>query len=855
MKVKKVKMKKPKVLLIGWDAADWQTIWPCIKKGYMPALKSIMDRGVYGNMATLNPSFSPMLWTSVATGKTPDKHGVLGFLEVMPSLKGIRETTSASRKTRALWNIFHNQGLKSNLVGWWPSFPAEPINGVVVSDHFQKNNKNREKVKPTNDGVIHPKSFEKKLEDLKFFSDEFTTSHLLPFIPNANKIDFKNKQHFKKFSTFLNMLGENCTVHNVFTNLIRTTEWDFTAVYYDLIDHIGHTFMEFYPPKMKHINDLDYEIFNQMVDHAYRFQDMMLARTLELVDDDTTIIIMSDHGFESGTNRRVEKVNYFVEAALEHRQFGMFVAAGPNIKSNEKVFGLGLVDVAPTILNIFDLPIGEDMDGRVAKDIFINPKPENTIPSWDLVKGDFGELDKNMRFDQISSQEAINQMVELGYIEKPSGNLAIDIKQTYCDKLFNLAKVYVGKGDFIKAKEILLDLVKEKPPIDTTPYYLELVFLSINDKDVETSEKYLKILKTAKSRFTFNTFFIEVSILKLKGEYEKAIGILNAQVQKFPSDYVYFQMGQCYRHIDKFYEAGKAFENAIEINGNKAKYWVCLGEVHFQLEEYEDTVDEALTAIELVRNFADAHYLLGMALEKLGDLENSKTAFLTAKHLLKKDSKKIDHAVENIETQISVGSKQNLQNSPIKDAIIAVSGLPRSGTSLMMQMLNEAGCKVLIDAEREADESNPKGYFEYKPVMNLINDNSWLHKAKSKAVKIVAPLLKFLDQEYRYKVIFMQRDLDEIMVSQSKMLKRDHETLSLSLKEGLESILSEVKRWVNSSPGVQILVVDYNALIDNPDSQIPKIVEFLDLDLDTAKMSNAIDASLYRNRLKKKQPN
>ena len=845
-------MKKPKVLLIGWDAADWQTIWPCIKKGYMPALKSIMDRGVYGNMATLNPSFSPMLWTTVATGKTPDKHGVLGFLEVMSNQKGIRETTSASRKTRALWNIFHNQGLKSNLVGWWPSFPAEPINGVVVSDHFHKNQKSREKIKPLKTGIIHPKSYEKTLENLRFFSDEFTTSHLLPFIPNAKKIDFKNEKHFKKFSTFLNMLSENCTVHNVFTNLIRTTEWDFTAVYYDLIDHIGHTFMEFYPPKMKNVNDLDYEIFNQMVDHAYRFQDMMLARTLELIDDDTTIIIMSDHGFESGAKRRIEKVNYFVEAALDHRQFGMFVAAGPNLKSNEKVFGLGLVDVAPTILDIFDLPVGEDMDGSVATDIFIKPKPKNTIPSWDLVKGDFGELDKSMKFDQISSQEAINQMVELGYIEKPSGNLAMDIKQTYCDKRFNLSKVYIGKGDLLKAKEILLDLVKEEHPIDTTPYYLELVFLSINEKNINDSEKYLKILKKAKSRFSFNTFFIEVSILKLKGEYEKAISLLNSHVQKFPSDYAYYQMGQYYRHIDKFPEARKAFENAIEINGNKAKYWVSLGEVHFQLEEFEDAANEALIAIELVRNFADAHYLLGMALEKLGDTENSKTAFLTAKYLLKKDSKKIDHAVENIETQISLESKQNFQNSPTKDAIIVVSGLPRSGTSLMMQMLNNSGCKVLIDKERIADESNPKGYFEYKPVMNLMNDNSWLHKAKSKAVKIVAPLLKFLDQKHRYKVVFMQRDIDEIMVSQSKMLKRDHETLSLSLKEGLESILSEVKRWENSNPGVQILIVDYNVLIDNPESQKPKIVEFVDLDLDTAKMSNAIDASLYRNRLKKK---
>ena len=79
-----------------------------------------------------------MLWSSVATGKTPDKHGVLGFIEVTSNLNGIRPVTVNSRKSRALWNIFHNQGLKSNVVGWWPSFPAEPINGNIVSDVFKK---------------------------------------------------------------------------------------------------------------------------------------------------------------------------------------------------------------------------------------------------------------------------------------------------------------------------------------------------------------------------------------------------------------------------------------------------------------------------------------------------------------------------------------------------------------------------------------------------------------------------------------------------------------------------------------------------------------------------------------------
>ncbi len=83
-------MKKNKLLLIGWDAADWNIIWPLIAQGKMPALKKIIENGVYGNMSTMSPPYSPMLWTTVATGKTPDKHGVLGFIEVTPDAKSVR---------------------------------------------------------------------------------------------------------------------------------------------------------------------------------------------------------------------------------------------------------------------------------------------------------------------------------------------------------------------------------------------------------------------------------------------------------------------------------------------------------------------------------------------------------------------------------------------------------------------------------------------------------------------------------------------------------------------------------------------------------------------------------------------
>ena len=120
----------------GWDAADWQVIHPLLDAGQMPTLSRLIDGGVMGNLATLYPMVSPMLWNSIATGKIADKHGIHGFAEPDPAI-GFRPVASVSRRTKALWNIFQQAlGWRTNLVGWWASHPAEPLDGHVVSDYF-----------------------------------------------------------------------------------------------------------------------------------------------------------------------------------------------------------------------------------------------------------------------------------------------------------------------------------------------------------------------------------------------------------------------------------------------------------------------------------------------------------------------------------------------------------------------------------------------------------------------------------------------------------------------------------------------------------------------------------------------
>nr|WP_321235882.1 alkaline phosphatase family protein [uncultured Psychroserpens sp.] len=839
-------MSKNKLLLIGWDAADWKIIGPLLAKGQMPALKRMIDNGVYGNMSTMNPPYSPMLWSSVATGKTPDKHGVLGFIEVMNDDSGVRPVTAHSRKARALWNILHHKGYKSNLVGWWPSFPAEPINGVVVTDKFQKVSVDPAKPKPIERGTIHPHALLKDYKDLRMFPFEITSEHILPFVPQAARVDQEKNRGLNPVSK---IVSENVSIHNAATKLLRTTEWDFMAIYYDLIDHFCHSYMKFHPPKLRGINQEQYEIYKDAVVGSYRFQDMMLERTLELVDEDTTVIVMSDHGFESGNKRLIKMPKVQAAAAMDHRQFGMFVATGPNIKKNEKVYGLGLIDMAPTILHHFNLPVGKDMDGKVALEIFKEPKDIKYIESWENVEGDFGELQEKENLDTFSDEETMEQLIELGYIEKPDESIETAVIKTKCDLKHNLARVYLGKKDYNKAKEILLKLITEKEPIDVSPFYMDLVTLSLEQKKYDQAGEFLEKLKTIKTEVKYALFFPEASILLGKGKSYKAIQVLEKakNENRQNNSEIWFKLGVANHTLGKFTDAQVAFERAIELEPDKAKYHAALAENLIELNEYEEAVESALTSIELVKYFSKAHYVLGRALDKMGDYANAKIAYDTAARLTPKTYHRAEQASQNIIEKIELVDKRS--NAYKKDQIVIVSGLPRSGTSLMMQMLNKGGVEVLTDENRKADESNPKGYFEYDPVMSIHKDNSWINKAQNKSVKVVAPLLKFLDQKYRYKIIFMNRDLTEIIKSQQKMIGKDPDNLPVKLFNSFNKLLDKVEVWKEKEPGVELIYINYKDVLNNTQEISESISQFIGVPLDTKEMASCVDKNLYRNRM------
>jgi hypothetical protein len=183
--------------------------------------------------------------------------------------------------------------------------------------------------------------------------------------------------------------------------------------------------------------------------------------------------------------------------------------------------------------------------------------------------------------------------------------------------------------------------------------------------------------------------------------------------------------------------------------------------------------------------------------------------------------------------------------------LTVVSGIPRSGTSLMMSMLESGGIPVLADNVRVADVDNPRGYYEYEPVKALKTDSSWVPQSAGKAVKMVYLLVYDLPPDMEYRILFMHRKMNEVLASQRVMLERLGKPTRVDdskMARLFDNHLVKFSAWVKERPNIRVLDVDYNKMVANPAPIAVEIGRFLGGGLDTAAMAATVDPSLYRNR-------
>ncbi len=631
-----------KLLVIGFDAADWKMIHPLVDAGLMPTLSKFIDEGCIGNLATLHPSLSPMLWTSIATGKTADKHGVCGFVEPLADASGVRLVGSATRTTKAFWNITSQAGLKTHVIGWYASHPAEPINGVCVSDQFIDAAaietlgaiSNPDAHPLAREGSIHPESLRERLSGYRVGRREIGAGDLLPFIPKLSEVNPADPRPARLASA----LAACASIHAVATDVLATEPWDVAAVYYDAIDRVGHDFMPFHPPKLANVTDRDFDLYQNVMSGIYRFHDMLLDTLLQLAGPETTVVLLSDHGFHSDHLRpAVPASTMEADAAQWHRQFGIIALRGPGVKQDDRVYGATLLDVAPTLLAILDLPVGDDMDGQVIAQAFERPPTTTRVGSWDTVGGASGRHaprprpDATAAIDAAATAAALQQLVELGYLAPQADSAASTVDQAAREWQFNLATVHVQMRRHEQAEAILAPLVAAHA--DEVRYVGLLAHSLI---ELRRHEEAQKLLSAAELKAPEN-----IDVQLMLGQCELSLGLADQalarlerlEAREVTSVGLYCLLGDTYRTRALYGKAEAAFRRAIAIDAESERAQYGLSLVYLLTQRWEAAAEHALAAIGLLYGYASAHYVLGVALDELQQTDRAITSLKVATQL------------------------------------------------------------------------------------------------------------------------------------------------------------------------------------------------------------------------------
>ena len=900
-----------RVLLIGWDAADWQMMNPLLEARQMPNLERLINGGVMGNLATLFPIISPMLWNSIATGKTADKHGVLGFTEPDPA-GGIRPFASTSRRTKAIWNIFQQAlGWRCNVIGWLASHPAEPLDGIVISDLFPRTKRIGPNLWNVPKLSVHPEELAAAFGPMRMSVNEITEHLVLPFIPRAAEIDQKSDP---RLGMFASVLSDACTIQAAATAAMETGPWDFTAVYFDAIDHFSHGFMPFHPPRQEQIPERDFEIYREVMNGAYRFHDLLLGRLVELAGPDALIVLCSDHGFKSGVLRPIANPHEPAGPILWHRDYGMLVLHGPGVKQDERVYGASLLDLTPTLLTLCGLPVGEDMDGKPLLEALVDHTPPPRIPSWDAVEGRSGMHPAGFTWEASpeASRDLMKQFAALGYIDDPGANEASAVEGVALECRYNLSQVHLSAGRPEEAVTIMEDLVRQRPWESRFIHQLANAYLKAEYFQAATDLLARAYPPEDPAAGTPLVVWIMRAKAHLgRGERNRAaqcLALCMRMMLRHP--HVWVEAGRLWLELRRYEPAEACFRRALELDPDNAPAWQALSTIHVHRHENGPAIDCALEAVARLHHLPVAHFNLGVALAREERFPEAVIAlrravgmqpklvnahrWLAVLHAAKAPDSFLAGVHRNAALQHSRerGSKMDARRSradevrPIPDlpspaeraerehrarpgrfgeadvapsgrTFTLVSGLPRSGTSLMMQMLAAGGLAPQTDGERRPDADNPEGYLEWEAIKRLPHEPAILDapELERRALKIVSPLLNHLPREHRYRVIFMCRPVGEVARSQAKMIGR-RGTAGLaedeaSIAAALHSHVDATLQMLRGAPTVfDLLEVDYPALVRDPAPWAARIAEFLGSELlpHAGRMAAAVRPDLHRNR-------
>jgi len=416
---------RSRVLVVGVDAGEWDVLGPLLNEGKVPNFARMRDHGSAGKLRSLEPlTKSPIIWASMATGKVPQKHGILDFFMKQRGRENARENaakaggktanategeapaTSNLWKARPVWEILGGLGKTVGVVGWWTTWPAKPVNGVLVSDYVQYDTGSWP---AKNSRRTYPDSLNAVVERLRVKPEQVSWAELFQFVPAVDTTKVTPRQE-ELIHDLRWIYAADLTFYRVAMELYKKKHPDFFTVYFRGVDEVSHTYWDidlpggYSPP----LTDAELAWLKGLIPNYYVFTDRMLGDFLNVAGKDTDVIVCSDHGFMGGGR-----------GVMAHKLDGMIFMMGPHVEKGGSITGATVLDVTPTILAIFGLPTARDMDGRpiaggLESNLVKRMARDTRLPTYETARAP-GQSEEPLR--SPVDQELRERLRSLGYIQ------------------------------------------------------------------------------------------------------------------------------------------------------------------------------------------------------------------------------------------------------------------------------------------------------------------------------------------------------------------------------------------------------------------------------------------------------
>ena len=613
-----------RAILVGLSGAEWHLLRPLIDSGRMPHLGALLEQGARGSLRTLQPQFPPLLWSSLATGRRADTHGVLSAFDT----RGAEPVplSSLSLRCHALWQQFDAHQRRSLVVNWPNTYPAFRHRGVCVSDLFFRLAGSPEGLKPPAAHSVHPESLASQLADLRLSPASLGREELSFFI---EEIDQAAERHPAMISRLAVALAENITTQAVITELLEQQDWDLAMVRYDLLETLGHRFMSCHPPQLGWVPNEVFGHFRNTMTAACRYLDEQLGQLLKHIDDDTLICVFSERGLQTGSLRPQTPDMAVQRGGVPwYREYGVLALSGPGIEPDATVVGASLLDIVPTVLSATGLPLADGLEGRVLTEAFESPpgirRSGIPLPAMERCGG----FSPSRTLTDEERELIGKRQIELEWGGPNNGKDVPSPQARVRENQFVLAMVHLDAGRTRMALPLLESLHEHNPDNERIALHLARCRQAVGDL---TGARDLLMLVVDHPDIRPNEL-MELARLHLAlHEPDKALTCLfRAEQAEGERPEVHCRIGEVYLNIERVDEAERAFSKALERDDEHARSHLGLAQVRLQQGRAEQAIESALRATELDGRLILAHYWLGRGLHESGEVDTAMEAFKAA---------------------------------------------------------------------------------------------------------------------------------------------------------------------------------------------------------------------------------